>query len=147
MHVVIGGKPVGYYSHGLVPNQDRARAYHDYNQKLIQQLALQRIQRPQATPQSPSCIITRAWYPDFTGCDPENVHKGIKDALFYLSKDEKIIARLRKEPVYGDKYTYGAYYPYAVDKDSPRVEVWWADSAAGASLLAEHLMIIRADLF
>ena len=57
-------------------------------------------------------VFTRCYFSKGTHADPENVHKGIKDALFY-----------QKGGGTADKYTGGGYLPPMYDKDNPRVEV------------------------
>lgn len=59
----------------------------------------------------PLMIFTRCYFRDGRHPDPENVHKGIKDALFYKAKD-------------GDKHTGGHYLPPLYDKQNPRVDVF-----------------------
>lgn len=59
----------------------------------------------------PLMIFTRCYFRDGRHPDPENVHKGIKDALFYKAKD-------------GDKHTGGFYLPPLYDKENPRVDVF-----------------------
>jgi len=59
----------------------------------------------------PLMIFTRCYFKDGRHPDPENVHKGIKDALFYKAKD-------------GDKHTGGHYLPPLYDKQNPRVDVF-----------------------
>jgi hypothetical protein len=58
----------------------------------------------------PLHIHTRAYFKNGTHCDPENVHKLVKDAIFYKARG-------------GDKYTAGCYPSPLYDKENPRVEV------------------------
>jgi hypothetical protein len=60
----------------------------------------------------PLMLFTRAYFSNGVHADPENVHKGIKDALFYT-----------KGKGTADKYTGGQYLPPMYDPDNPRVEV------------------------
>ena len=67
----------------------------------------------QATGEKPLCICTVAWFRNGVHPDPENVRKGIADALFKAGEGG------------GDKYTGGTFYPPMYAKN-PRVivEVW-----------------------
>lgn len=56
-------------------------------------------------------VQTVAFFRNGTHADPENVHKLLKDSLFYKVKR-------------GDKYTGGIYADPIYDKENPRVEVW-----------------------
>lgn len=64
----------------------------------------------ESPPDAPLMIFTRCFFFSRTHLDPENVHKGVKDALCYKAK-------------FGDKYTGGHYLPPMYDKSNPRVEV------------------------
>lgn len=66
----------------------------------------------------PVYIRTAAFFRNGIHPDPENVHKGIKDALWWKPKGDRGL---------GDKYTGGTYEPPMYDDDNPRVhvEVWW----------------------
>ena len=55
-------------------------------------------------------IVTKSYFVNGVHPDPENVHKGVKDAMFYKAKG-------------GDKYTGGEYSHPLYDKENPRVEV------------------------
>jgi len=57
-------------------------------------------------------VFTRCYFASGVHADPENVHKGVKDALFY-----------QKGGGTADKYTGGGYLPPMYDKKNPRVEV------------------------
>lgn len=61
----------------------------------------------------PLRIQTRAFFENGVHSDPENVHKGIVDALFY-NPDKK-----RRG---SDKHTGGQFEPPLYDKANPRVE-------------------------
>ncbi len=56
-------------------------------------------------------IETRAFFRNRTHSDPESVHRGVKDALFYGAKGK------------GDKYTGGTYAYPLYDATTPRVVV------------------------
>lgn len=113
----IFGPPVGYYSHGARPNYSRLRKYVDYKE-LVQFLArIQEVVLPLvATKDRPLDIRTAAYFKNGVHPDPENVHKGIVDALFY-SQDRKVKGS-------GDKHTGGRFFSPKYDKNNPRVEVW-----------------------
>jgi hypothetical protein len=59
---------------------------------------------------SPIYVVTESFFESNNHPDPENVHKLIKDALFYKAKN-------------GDKFTGGAYEAPTYDEESPRTEV------------------------
>ena len=79
-----------------------------------------------STREAPIMIFTRAYFASGVHADPENIHKGIKDALFY-SKKIKLPKGVKwtgdKPNGTADKYTGGAYLPPLYDKQNPRVEV------------------------
>lgn len=64
----------------------------------------------ESRPDEPLMIFTRAFFDIRTHPDPENVHKGIKDALFYRAR-------------FGDKYTGGHYLPPKYVDRNPYVDV------------------------
>lgn len=106
----IEGDPVGYCTNnGRQYNTKRKKKYLDYKM-LVQQCAP--INLPlEASRDEPLIITTVCYFRHGTHPDPENVHKGIKDALFYGAKGV------------GDKYTGGQYEPPLYDRQRPRVEV------------------------
>lgn len=59
----------------------------------------------------PVFLFTTCYFDTHQHCDPDNAHKGIKDALFYKAKG-------------GDKYTYGAYDPPLYDRPNPRCIIY-----------------------
>jgi hypothetical protein len=65
-----------------------------------------------ATRTRPLMVFTRCYFKNGVHADPENVHKGVKDALFY-----------QKGGGTADKYTGGGYLPPMYDAKNPRVEV------------------------
>jgi isopentenyl diphosphate isomerase/L-lactate dehydrogenase-like FMN-dependent dehydrogenase len=71
-----------------------------------------------ATKDRPLMIRTVAYFKNGTHPDPENVHKGITDALFY--REDKVKGKTGKG---NDKYTGGSFPPPLYDKDNPRVIV------------------------
>ena len=113
----VDGKPVGYYAIGKHPNRDQMKAYHAYNKMVCVYARAAGITLPLiATKDAPLHIATEAWFYNGVHPDPENMHKGIKDALFWAPKGTPRNG--------GDKYTGGAYLPPRYDKDNPRVKVW-----------------------
>lgn len=97
---------------GKYQNTKVKRRYVDYKQ-LVQAVAdLSGLALPlQASREKPVRITTRAFFKNGVHPDPENVHKGVKDALFY------------KAGGVGDKYTGGSYDPPLYDAERPRVEI------------------------
>jgi len=65
-----------------------------------------------ATKEQPLMVFTRSYFSNGVHADPENVHKGVKDAIFY-----------QKGGGTADKYTGGGYLPPMYDKKNPRVEI------------------------
>lgn len=72
-----------------------------------------------ATKDHPVKVRTVAFFKNGNHPDPENVNKGVRDALFY--DEEK---KLRGGSGKGDdKYTGGSFEPPLYDKENPRVIV------------------------
>lgn len=113
---VVYGPPVGYYTHGKVPNRRRLTKYVEYK-RLVQVTAkVAGVDIPlTATRTDPLIIRTRAYFKHGTHPDPENIHKGIVDALFYPAT--------RRGKGVGDKYTGGSFNPPVYDAARPRVEI------------------------
>lgn len=110
---VIYGPPVGYTTNnGRFYNTARKKKYLDYK-KHVQETCPFKLPF-EATKQNPVIITTRAYFVNGTHPDPENVHKGMKDAIFYVAKGTKGS---------GDKYTGGHYSSPLYDAENPRVEV------------------------
>lgn len=65
-----------------------------------------------AKKEEPLMLFTRCFFKNGVHADPENIHKGVKDALFY-----------EKGGGTADKYTGGHYLPPMYDAKHPRVEV------------------------
>jgi hypothetical protein len=108
----IEGKPRGYttYNRGSKPSKE-VREFWDYCKYTRACADIADIELPlEASKESPLMIRTYAFFPNGVHADPENIHKGIKDALFHSSK-------------LGDKYTGGWYAPPMYDKENPRVVV------------------------
>lgn len=110
--LIIYADPVGYYSSTRRGQwiDPRAKKYHAWS-KLVRDLSEARgLRLPlQAAEDVEVEVETQAYFRNRTHPDPENVHKGIVDALFYGGK--------------GDKYTGGKYGWPRYDADQPRVEV------------------------
>ena len=111
----VPGPPVGYYAEGKHPNWSRRKRYVAYK-RLVQQCAVA-AGIPggtlQADEHSPLYIHTVAYFQDGHHADPENVRKGIADALFYRQQGKGG----------GDKFTGGSFEPPLYDRKNPRVEV------------------------
>lgn len=116
------GPPVGYTIQlGRFRFNKRKVKYIEYK-KLIQEkcpFALPLV----ATKERPVHIETNSFFVNGIHPDPENVHKGVKDALFYVAKG-KSSKDGKKVKGSGDKYTGGMYHPPAYDKENPRVEIF-----------------------
>lgn len=108
----IPGDPVGFYSmYGGKPNSKRKLRYLEFKKKVQTVVQKAKIQLSCPTKISPVLIDTVCYFRNGTHPDPENVHKGVKDALFYSIGGTK------------DKYTGGSYAPPKYDPKNPRVEV------------------------
>ncbi len=108
--------PVGYTI--LMGRWGKRKTKYIEYKKLVQSLCP--IELPlRADVTHPILVETQAYFEHGTHPDPENVHKGIKDALFYGLKGKGG----------GDKYTGGSYDPPLYDKENPRVIVtlWLPD--------------------
>lgn len=126
----IDGPPVGYYTSGGTPNYTRLNKYVAWK-KLVQKTAMTHgITLPLvATKEKPMFIETYAVFHNGTHPDPENVHKGIVDALFYDPS--------RKKKGAGDKHTGGMFHPPFYEKGNPHVVVRFK-SNDGPSLFLRH---------
>lgn len=110
---IVDGTPRGYcIQMGKYQNTKVKRRYVEYKQLVQAVASLVGIELPlQASKEKPVHIYTKAFFKDGVHPDPENVHKGVKDALFYKAGGA------------GDKYTGGAYEPPLYDPERPRVEI------------------------
>ena len=114
---VVPGPPNGYYAKGKYPNWKRLNEYHAWCDVVRTAAVVAGVALPLvATEAVPLHIHTIAYFDTRVHHDPENIHKGAKDALFYPMGGVK-----RKGSA--DKHTGGTYAPPLYDKD-PRVEVW-----------------------
>lgn len=110
----VPGPPVGYYAHGARPNHTRHQAYVAYKRHVQVCAMAAGVRLPLvATHASPLLVETEAYFEHGTHADPENVRKGITDALFY-SREARGSA---------DKHTGGAFPPPLYDPANPRVVV------------------------
>ena len=106
----VPGKPVGYtIIMGKFYGGKRKKEYLEYK-KLVQLVIPATLRGITASRDKPVTVTTKAFFINGTHPDPENVHKGIKDALFYEAKG-------------GDKYTGGSYSPPLYHKANPHVDV------------------------
>ena len=97
-------KLVGYYTKGARPNWTRMNEYHAWKDHVRATITA-----PMPTPSeaAPVRVDVYCYFADRTHNDPENVRKGIVDALFPS----------------GDKYVYGYHHHPLYDPQNPRVEV------------------------
>ena len=108
----VPGKPVGYQTMTRGGRfSAKATKYHAWMER-VKTLALSAGWRqPEATFERPVYVETTAFYADKRGPDPENVRKGIVDALFPSRRGA------------GDKYVWGRHGRWEIDARRPRVEV------------------------
>ena len=96
-------KLVGYYTTGKEPNWSRLQEYQDWKDHVRRAATLG---VPRATAAAPVRLDVWCHFVSGTHADPENVRKGIVDALFPG----------------GDKYVYG-YHHHPLYSDAPHVLV------------------------
>jgi hypothetical protein len=95
----VPGKAVGYYTSGARPNWTRLKSYRAYKQAVQWAAKAAGLRLPlMATEAAPVFVTTRLFCRSRVHHDPENVHKGIVDALFYGAKG-------------GDKHVGGTFWP------------------------------------
>ena len=79
----VPGDPVGY-TIALNRRDDRVRRYHGFCERVRFEARQAGVALPlEATEDRPAYIYTQTVYKGRRFPDPENVHKGVKDALFY----------------------------------------------------------------
>lgn len=105
-------KLVGYYTKGKQPNWSRLNEYHAWKDHVRAHV---RDQLPVPCREKPVRVDVWCYFGSGTHSDPENVRKGIVDALF---PD-------------GDKHVYGYHHHPLYDPADPRVVV---EIAQGAQL-------------
>lgn len=117
---IVYGDPVGYKT-----TTNRAKwsksyeKYIDYKKEVQSTAESVGIKLPLvATKKRPLMINTISYFRDGRHPDPENVNKGVRDALFY--KEKSFFNKSRKGD---DKYTGGSFVPPRYDKENPRVVV------------------------
>ena len=110
--VFIPGDPVGYYAQGARPNWGRMLRYREWKREVQAMVRLETgLRLPlSASAEEPAYIQTAAFFRSGVHPDPENVHKGVKDALFYHAKG-------------GDKWTAGRY-EWPIRSFRPGVNLW-----------------------
>lgn len=97
-------KLVGYYTKGARPNYARMNEYHDWKDHVRANVPGE---LPSATKEQPVRLDVYCYFASGTHADPENVRKGIVDALFPG----------------GDKFVFGYHHFPQYDPQNPRVEV------------------------
>lgn len=128
---IIPGHPQGYYTSGKYPNWERRSKYEDYLKHVRFSARMQnfKMEALDATEMTPILVHTITYFQSRIHHDPENVRKGVIDALFYQgTKAEKKLLRLagKKVKTLQDKYVGGFAAPPLYDKENPRVEVYVA---------------------
>lgn len=97
-------KLVGYYTKGARPNYARMNEYHDWKDHVRANVPGE---LPSATKEQPVRLDVYCYFASGTHADPENVRKGIVDALYPK----------------GDKFVFGYHHFPQYDPKNPRVEV------------------------
>lgn len=111
----------GFYVMGRRPNKARLERYVAWKvraQHCARRAGLELPLRP--TKLNPLYVVTIAHFQSSVHSDPENVHKGIVDALCYVGKEEQKLLRIKKG---SDKYTGGLFFAPQYNEEHPRVEV------------------------
>lgn len=119
----VPGQPIGYYSRGARPNWKRLNAYHSFKRSVCDYAALAGLDLPlRPTKDAPLRVDIEVWFRDDRRphSDPENVRKGIVDALCYAP------APLKKGD---DRWVCGFVPLPRYDKENPRVVVVVNDEA------------------
>jgi hypothetical protein len=113
----IDGDPVGY-TIAMARRDPRVKRYHAYCER-VRMVAMQGgVTLPiEATESTPVYVYTQAVFARRRFPDPENVHKGIKDALFY---QRRLAIRGRGD----DRWTGGQYEAPAFAETPADVGVW-----------------------
>ncbi len=114
---VVPGPPVGFGNQlGRFKFTKKKVRYIEYMKK-VQAIAAALVELPLKASHAGEAIrvTTHSFFVNGVHPDPENVHKGIKDALFYAPKGTAKGC--------GDKYTGGSYSWPLYDAHEPRVEV------------------------
>lgn len=114
----IPGHAIGYYTRGAKPNWTRMKEYHAYKLTVQEYASRAGIDLPVTAVETVPVIVTTQLYSrNRVHHDPENVHKGIVDALFYGAKG-------------GDKHVGGRFDPAIYDgREEVRVTVEWRPKA------------------
>lgn len=114
---VVPGDPRGYTTttYRDKGRSNRYQKYKEYCRRVREFAAMAGVPIPlTADEDSPILIKTFAYFRNGNHCDPENVRKGVCDALFYdpISKKKG-----------NDKWTAGYFPPPRYDEEDPRVVV------------------------
>ncbi len=115
-------KLVGYYTKGARPNWARMNEYHDWKDHVREHVPAV---LPAPTKERPVRVDVHCYFASGTHADPENVRKGIVDALFPG----------------GDKHVYGYHHHPLYDPADPRVvvEVVALDATLPLTVMSERL--------
>lgn len=118
---VVPGPPVGFKSTTKRSKYNKAyQSYVEYKKTVQLYAKVSGLRLPlKATKDSQLMIRTVAYFKNGTHPDPENVNKGVRDALFYRQKDQRSSRSTGKGD---DKHTGGSFPPPRYS-DAPRVIV------------------------
>lgn len=100
-------KLIGYYTRGARPDAIRLQEYLDWKAHVQMQARLQRLTLPRATQGQPVRVDVVGHFEGGVHCDPENLRKGIVDALWPA----------------GDRWVYGYHHHPLYDAENPRAVV------------------------
>lgn len=110
----------GYYSQGKVPNWQRMGRYQAWKERVQDYAAMVGLELPlRPTKENPVYVVTVSYFRSGVHPDPSNVHKGIVDALCYVSAEERALGEKRGS----DKWVGGGFESPRFDKISPRAEI------------------------
>ena len=130
----IPGKAIGYCTHGSRQSWDRKVQYYNYKKRVQWTATERRIRLPLvATEERPVFIRTQLFCKKRIHADPENIHKGIVDALFYEKKKgakgtkDKHCGGVFQPATYGDKdgvdviIAYGVHSPEELQAELEKI--------------------------
>ena len=118
---IVPGDPVPHVSvthrSKFHPDNKRAKKVAAWKETVRKCAMVARVRIPIPSREQPVTIKTMAYFRNGRHGDPENIHKGCKDALWPAKEG-------------GDKYTGGAYSAPLYDPQNPRVVVYleWGEN-------------------
>lgn len=110
----------GFYVQGASPDWMRKKRYERWKRDVQECAVLAGLELPlRATADRPLYVVTEAFFADGVHCDPENAHKGVVDALCYVSPLERKLGVKKGS----DKYIGGMFFVGQYDSETPHIRV------------------------